>query len=101
MSDDWDALRAMPEATAEEQEAVSRALGVAYDWNENGDILALGVLRALREERESDREHERKAWARLVKAESGALMGSEEAREAARQALRDIGVDVDALLEAP
>ena len=41
------------------------------------------------------------AWARLVKAETGALMGAEEAREAARQALRDLGVDVDALLEAP
>ena len=39
------------------------------------------------------------AWARLVKAETGALMGAEEAREAARQALRDLGVDVDALME--
>ena len=49
----------------------------------------------------AERDAERKAWARLVKAESGAILGSGEAREAARQALRDLGVDVDALLEAP
>jgi hypothetical protein len=51
------------------------------------------------------REDERAAWARLVKAERdivdcqrGEIQGARAEQAAARQALRDLGVDVDALL---
>lgn len=54
---------------------------------------------------------ERKAWARLVRANAAAvhraddgrpwaeIIAAEQELEAAKQALRDLGVDVDALLE--
>lgn len=43
---------------------------------------------------------ERKAWARLVKAAVGNELRDEQAElAAAKQALRDLGVDVDSLLE--
>ncbi len=53
------------------------------------------------------REVERKAWVRLVRAEVdydrewGEVEGAREERDSARQALRDLGVDVDALMEEP
>lgn len=59
----------------------------------------------------AERDAERKAWARLVRAEDrmhgppGAICvpseKTEREYEAAKQALRDLGVDVDALLEEP
>lgn len=51
----WDDLRAMPPATSEETALIERALRVCYDWNENGEILRLGVLRAIREARAASR----------------------------------------------
>lgn len=82
---------------------------------------ALAVVAALREAIAQERSEavkaclaERKAWARLVKADTAAAIAeqsdfsdsgdaardAEAKREslAARQALRDLGVDVDALL---
>lgn len=111
----WDELQGMPPATPEEDAAINRALSVAYDWNENGDILRLGVLRAIREAKasvtpKSRRTAERKAWARLAKAalclavahaaqDIAAIADATVEHALAKQALADMNVDVDALLE--
>jgi hypothetical protein len=94
------------EMTDDELRAIREACGDAL--TEKVRVLRM-KSRALRNVQMA-RDDERLAWARLVKAERAVARimtegpyaeRTEVEHEAAKQALRDLGVDVDGLLEGP